>query len=371
MKRSSPESVPNARSEDEDLIDLEADHELVGLIDDLHTIFAAVRPPADLARPPLEPLQLVGSRRRATAQRARWSSVGRLTRLIPGPLGRAVAAAVLVALLVSGVAFAGETLLNRVFRMDPGTQQILQDDQYQTINVSHSFGGATLTIERAYADANRIIVGYTLRFASGTADPLVAVSLRTSDGTVLPVRGLVGYSGPGEQAEVPFFDAADIRGAPSALSLHLDARAQAGPQAGETWGSDFTLPFHTGRIVEPNQSLTVNGGTATLKKVVLTPSELRIYLTGVGEVFIAHLSTGNLFDGWDSDRNRDSLGATQEWRTSTGLSAMSFPAALYQRHGEWTLQVGLDPSGVEVQPAYSTPTPMPTGGPWTFHFVIP
>lgn len=371
MKRNSPQSEPDARGEDEELMDLEADHELVGLINDLHAIFAAVHPPADLARPPLEPLQLVGSRRGATAQRARWSDVGRLTRFIPGPLGRAVAAAVLVALLLSGVAFAGETLLNRVFRMDPGTQQILQDDQYQAINVSHSFGGATLTVERAYADANRIIVGYTLQLAGGTTpDPKVAVSLRTSDGTVLPIRGGAGYSDRATSNDVTSFDAANISGTPSEVTVRLEARAQAGPQAGETWGVDLTLPFHPGRVAQPNQSLTVNGGTVTLKKVVLTPSELRIYLAGVGEFFIAHLSTGNVFDGWDSDSGRDSVGPISQWTTAEGLSAVSYFAALYQRHGEWTLQVGLA-GGVEVQPAYSTPTPMPMGGPWTFHFVIP
>lgn len=198
----------------------------------------------------------------------------------------------------------------------------------------------------------------------------MAISLRTSSGTVLPSRGLVGYSVPdATHAEVPSFDAADISGAPSELPLHLDARAQAGPQAGEIWGLDFTLPFHAGRVAQPNQQLTVNGGTATLKKVVLTPSELRIYLEGVGDGFIAHLSTGNVFDGWDSEH--DAVGPTNTWTTSAGLSAISFPAALYQRHGEWTLQVSLSPSSSPAPSFQGTPTPVPTGGPWTFHFVIP
>jgi hypothetical protein len=130
----------------------------------------------------------------------------------------------------------------------------------------------------------------------------------------------------------------------------------------------LTLPFHTGRVAQPNQQVTVNGGTVTLKKAVLTPSELRIYLAGVGDFFIAHLSTGNVFDGWDSEG--DAVGTVNMWTTSAGLSAVSYPAALYQRHGEWTLQVRLAGGG-QAQSFHGTPTPVPTGGPWTFHFVIP
>jgi hypothetical protein len=134
---------------------------------------------------------------------------------------------------------------------------------------------------------------------------------------------------------------------------------------------DFTLPFHPGRVALLNQQLTVNGGTVTLEKVVLTPSELRIYLAGVGDNFIAHLSTGNVFDGWDSDSTRDSVGPISQWTTAEGLSAVSYFAALYQRHGEWTLRVRLWTGGGEAQSFHGTPIPVPTGGPWTFHFVIP
>jgi Domain of unknown function (DUF4179) len=232
----------------QDLIDPEADHEIVGLIHDLDAVFAGVCPPDDLTHAQLQQSQRGHEQRSGAMSRARWTSTGSLTQFVPRSLGRAVAAVAIMALLLTGVAFAGETLLNRVFRMDPGTEQILQDDQYQAINVSHSFAGATLTVERAYADANHIIVAYTVRLAGGTApDPLVAVSLRTRSGAVLPVRGGAGYTDRTTSTDVTSFDAADIRGAPSAVSLRLEARAQAGPRLARSGG--WTLRFHFTRAV--------------------------------------------------------------------------------------------------------------------------
>jgi Domain of unknown function (DUF4179) len=364
-----PDMVSEEHGEYADILDPGADYELVGLVHEMDAVFAAIRSPEDLARSPLRQGQPMHDWHTTTAQHAKWTEGGRLMRFTPRSAWRAVALVAIAALLLTGVVYAGESVLNRVFQLDPGTQQILQGGQYQTIGMSHTFADTTLSIERAYADANRVIVGYTLTPVVGSrtpSDPQVGLDLRTRGGTILPVRADAGYVDPGStNANVISFDASDIGGNPSELPLHLEARTR----AGDTWEVDFTLPFHAGRVVQPHQRLTSNGGTATLEKAVLTPSEMRIYLSGVGEDFRSHLSIGNWLDGWDSDHGP--VGVVSTWITPAGLSAISFPAALYQRHGEWTLQVDSPGNMGMAQPAHSDATPSPLGGPWTFHFVIP
>jgi hypothetical protein len=43
---------------------------------------------------------------------------------------------------------------------------------------------------------------------------------------------------------------------------------------------DFTLPFHAGHVTTPHQAINLNGKTLTLEKVLVVPSETRLYMDG-------------------------------------------------------------------------------------------
>lgn len=357
-------SAPGGGSEPADALD----PQLSRLERDLDLLLRMPRPPAHLSFAAVE----VAHQRRVSRRHAGAAQRPRMSGAPPRPvhrLGRAVAIALVAVLVLSGVAYAGEPLLNRVLRADPGTQQILDSGLFTEVGVSHALGAATVTIERAYADANRVVLGYTLTRAAGvlrSESPTIQLKLGLRDGTLLPERAAAGYaSSLPSDVQVVSYDAAAITGSPSLVPLRLTAQAS----EGGTWTFDFSLPFHAGRVAQPHQRVTAGGGTATLERIVLTPSEMRVYLAGVGEYAITRLSIGGWLDGWDSDHG--SVGPVTSWTTDDGQTAISFPAALYQRHGEWTLDVSLDPNIVTARSAHDASPPPPTGGPWKFQFVVP
>ncbi len=283
-------------------------------------------------------------------------------------------AAILAVGLMAGSVYAVTTLLDQVIGYDPGTKQVDLEHQYIEVNQSQTIGGFTVTLEKAYADANRVIIAGTVKKPSGhiyNHAMLLGAALTTDQGVTLKQIGGDGYGNRnGNDAYVSWFDGAAINGAPKTLSLHLtatglDVTQQDGDdstvQNYTVPGSvsfDFSVPFHTGRVANLHQSLTVGGTTITLERVVVTLSETRVYLQagvpdqqqsqdGKGPVpLITHLSVG----GWDSDHSQ---GAISEWETPDGLTEISYSVSLFDQHGPWTLTV------------------QATDDSWTFHFNVP
>lgn len=294
-------------------------------------------------------------------------------------------AAFLAVGLMAGSVYAVTSLLDQVIGYDPGAKQVNLDNQFVAVNQSQTIGGFTITLNKAYADANRVIIAGTVKKPSdhtyNNASPIAA--LTTNQGAPLPGLNGVGYGNrSGGDAFVDSYDGAAITGNPKTLRLHLeisglDVAQQDGDdstiQTYTVSGSasfDFSVPFHAGRVANLHQSLTVGGGTVTLERVVVTLSETRVYLLGTppdpaelknsiapAPDLIAHLSVG----GWDSDH---SDGAIIQWEAPNGLIVFSYQDSLFDQHGTWTLTVQTSGS------AQPSETPF-TGGPWTFHFVVP
>src|SRR5262249_41562525 len=89
----------------------------------------------------------------------------------PGRLrGRRAAGAglALAALLVAGAtAYAGGPVLNRLLTMD---DQFRTEDAQRlgrTLNLSQTLGDVTMSVQWAYADRQRVLVGYTIACADG------------------------------------------------------------------------------------------------------------------------------------------------------------------------------------------------------------
>lgn len=276
----------------------------------------------------------------------------------------AIIAALLAIVVLTGsvFAYALEPLLSRVFNMESGSQKVLQDNLFQPIGQSQTINGFTVTLERAYADANRVIIGYTIVKPKGhiyNSTMLSDTSLTTEQGiTLRPIDGYGYGNRAGPDATAPSFDASIIQGTPKELHLRfeatgIDVAEQNGPsikffQVKSLLAFNFTVVFHAGRVANLHLITTTGGTTETLERVVVTLSEVRVYARGNGTIGELSVST------------MSPVSMTTSWQTNDHLTAMSFLTSLFDKYGEWTVHISVDQS-----------VPSTGGGPWIFHFVVP
>jgi hypothetical protein len=310
--------------------------------------------------------------------------------------------ALVLCLAFGAVAYAVVPVVSRLFQQEAGLRHIEQANLVQELNLSQTIDGVTVTLERAYADANRIVVGFTIKGPNGQRyDPYHRLTLTDAAGTVF--SGMVGYGvtgqsdilqvslPPGEGADVICFDAAPVEGAPAELDLRLvmevvealpldafeppptsdsppaeppmvvvEEEAIEGP-----FTFDFSVPFIPGRMAEVNQTVEAAGVAVRLGRVVVTPSETRAYLRfdspGGAErwIPIAMLKA----PGDEESQNYFAYSANDD----PPIHRYGFLAPLYERQGEWTLTVtelvGSDLARRGEQTRLA--------GPWVFRFRVP
>lgn len=210
-----------------------------------------------------------------------------------------VAALLVFVLFLSGFAYASINLgvLGNLFYSEPASQQLLLANQFTTLNQSRMVDGYRVTLDKAYADANRVILGFIVIYPTGIdrqiwntsfiASNYDAVKLKTPQGQVLPVlgdQGALDTGNPkaGQEADALAFDGAGIAGRPAQISLDLNlgvaCNAGTPPKCQQTLTYDFTLPFHPGRSINLHQVVSANGHALALERVVVTPSETRLYI---------------------------------------------------------------------------------------------
>ncbi len=362
-----------------DLLDEQADAETLALIEQLDAAYATPEPPARLTLPgalKLDREKATTERRKSLHQRLRPAPIRWLPRRV-GAIAAAVALA--VALMAAGV-YTAAPLISHLFDPDPGLHQVVQNPLlYQDVNASQTRDGFTLTVQKAYADANRVILSYTLTRAD---DPHYAISyqpiLTTQDGVALRAHEFF-ITQTGTPAYTSF-DAETILGSPKALHLRLTVGgnvqsepsdpSKRGPLLTQPISVDFSVPFHPGRVANLHEAVRVRGKTLILERVVVTPSETRVYLRGAGYPLGLYGNPTLAVGDWSSSQ----LSSVQQpypdpsimiwptddhWPTSAML-AVNFTTSLMDQHGEWTLTV----------PQLGDPGPS-TQGPWIFHFQVP
>lgn len=355
---------------------------LTRLVRDLDTVARATVPPPGLAQ------SLERALRDRTIARPRhpWLSSHihlprRLTRRT-----RAFPVAFLLIMLLAGAAYHMIPIVERAFFVDAGTQQILNGNLATHLNLTATTGGYTVTLQRAYADVNRIVVGYTVRARDGRPfngflqEAFLKDSLKDGTGHVLPPLGGGTFVEGG--AVLDNFDASSIPGMPKDLTLQLTIPGPqvlkegrwVAPEVGRSLPATFhfSVPLHGGRVADLHQTVSAGGMAVTLEQAVISPSEARFYLRGLdGTGIEPHLTV----DGWDSNKVKlvgwestpTYTSASQilrgVWETNTRLVVCDFPAALMDKHGEWTLSIKAGPATADGRRV--------TGGPWVFHFVVP
>lgn len=314
---------------------------------------------------------------------------------------------VLILFLAFGAAaYAVAPILSQVSQMEAGLQHIEQAKLGQELNLSQTVDGITVTLQWVYADANRLVVGFTVNgpqdLPDGHALSPARVTLTDAAGTVFPESVGYGVTGQsdilkvllpaGEGAYLLTFDAARIEVEPAELDLQMVMEVETYvvptpvPPASDVYedrGSlepvvsmatagpftfDFSVPFIPGCTVEVQQMVEAAGVAVRLERVVVTPSETRAILCF--DPPDGDSKEWTLITALDPGDGQDLSGEVVSQLSGTGekdCHRVTYLDALVGRSGTWTLKVtelvGFD----LVQPGEQTRL----AGPWVFPFVVP
>lgn len=337
---------------------------------------------------------------------SRWARVMPATRL-----GWAFLALTLF-LAFGAVTYSVAPVVERLFQQEAGLRHVEQADLVQELNLSQRVDGVTVTLERAYADANRIVVGFTIKGPNGQRYDAHRLTLTDAAGTVF--SGTIGYGvtgqsdilqvslPPGEGAYVLAFDAAPVQGTPEELDLRLMmevvklALPPVAPEPSPTlegppaeppmavvleplptpeeeaivgpFTFDFSVPFIPGRVAEVNQTVEAAGVAVQLERVVVTPSETRAYLRfdppGEAEMRWAPIV---MFKA-PGEKSQSQSYFAYSVNDDSPIHQCGLLASLYDQRGEWTLTVTeLVGTDLSQQPSED----VRLAGPWVFRFRVP
>jgi hypothetical protein len=198
----------------------------------------------------------------------------------------------LILLLIAGTVYAASPLIREIFQKYAG--HIEEAGLSQEINLSQTINGVTVNLERAYADSNVVLVGFTV---SGPSTRYITQGdkLSTVDGQVLKAKGSMGFV-PGSTrvmnnwlptervAVIEAFDTASLQGVSPELVLSfvipvLDWTEPGlnAPVAG-VFTFEFSVPFHSGQVIKVGQTVEAAGVSITLDEVLISPWETRAVL---------------------------------------------------------------------------------------------
>jgi hypothetical protein len=305
-----------------DLLDANADPALVRDLDQIHH----PTPPPDL-----RPAIARAIEERAAALRRQPPAARRWPFSFRPPRRVAVALVALLALTMLAAAAAPliTSIVDRAFGMDAGTNRIVTENLGKKLDLSQTVNGFTVTIERVYADANEIVIGYSV---SGPPDRAfnnfhASGPQRGWTPTLVDDAGReyhhtpIGWGAGVEDGKGGYllrYDTGPIVSNPAELRLRLTIdtldvieRVPAGtptlpgrsatplPQKGAEpadyclpeiciytvagpFTFDFTVPFAASRVAEPHQAVDVGGQSLTLDRVATTPTGTVVTLRGAG-----------------------------------------------------------------------------------------
>jgi hypothetical protein len=285
-------------------------------------------------------------------------------------------------LLVSGAVYGASPIIRGLFQK--WATDVEQAGLAQELDLSQTIDGVTVKLERAYADSNVVLVGFTV---SGPEDRYYAEAgeLSTSDGQNL--RGMIGMGAvPGSKsilgswqsseraAVITAFDASSLEGNPSELNLTLETSVADAATTGEstTMGKatigpfkfDFSIPFHAGKVIEVSQTVEAAGVPVTLERVVISPWTTRA-------VFSFDLPPEEDQSGCIPTVSLEfPSGKTQNFNFVFGGGSKSsfaqyFVGDFSGEQGTWNVVI----SNLNIDRGYGEGEEL--AGPWVFHFDVP
>jgi hypothetical protein len=244
------------------------------LVADLHAFFNPAVP-SRLAAPPLIAPRALGPK---------WHRP------------RTVLVAALAIFALVGATYIALPLLQLLWSEDRGLQHVTQAGLARDLNLRQTIDGVTVHVQKGYADANRVAIGYSVELPpTTTADDGPQLSLGAiltdDDGRMYPS---LGFSTTGDSplgAQVHNFEPRGVTGARDiAFTLTIPEVVRAPRGSGTVqafrgpWVFNFTLPMAAARVVEPGLTVTRPGVELTFTRIVVAPSatrfDYRVHLEG-------------------------------------------------------------------------------------------
>ncbi len=285
-------------------------------------------------------------------------------------------ASVLILLLVGGTVYGASSVIREFFWKhveEPGLTQVL--DLSQTID------GVTVRLERAYADANVVLAGFTV---SGPDERYYTDYVLKSDSDhnipmmmgvgIVPGSDILHDWQPSERiAVVAAFDASTLETALSTLNLQLTVRVSDSSDLDQNQAItgpfvfNFSVPFYAGKVIQLNQTVEAVSTAVTLERIIISPwatrTVLRLSSAEAGRpvpIVTLQLPNGDSQNGVFSRDSGDS-----SWQYMVGNFT--------DQPGEWVLTV----KELVFPPVSPKAGPHPASdikrlaGPWVFHFQVP
>lgn len=324
---------------------------------------------------------------RPAAAAPRWS-LGR------GLLVRPVA--VLAAFVLLTGAVAGTlTLMERISQTSSAGVRAAWD-RAEVLGISREDNGLTVTLERAYADLNQVVVFLEIEGLDGGGSSPAAVDviaqLRDPSGRLADEwawgMGGTGHAEPDLAASIMSWEG---EVAPEAgtwqltvttvgYGLMMDGACTAGELADGTctgtatervdgvWQFEFALPAPAGTLLRPDASATHGPATVTLTELRFSPTAVigRIYLSLDGSPVTSWAPTIGAIrhdgEAWEPETNPSYTGSAvvdggHEFMTSIGVEA---PA------GTWEIEI----SEIAIATAIG-PLDTRVQGPWILRVTVP
>ncbi len=182
---------------------------------------------------------------------------------------------------------------------DPVMEAVRAAGLVTTINKTQTFKYITITLDWAYADVQRIVLGYTLQTKDGKSTEAFfanRTSAKLTDDKKVAFSSASSYPTQNEstnktsmvvefytQAMVPVEGTTDFElnndyfnPAPKEVNLIFDPQLAELSQSPLPISFSFTLPLHPALIVKPAQTVKVKNIPVTLEQVTVTPAKTTV-----------------------------------------------------------------------------------------------
>lgn len=284
-------------------------------------------------------------------------------------------------------------LLDQPLQAWPGNAHLMTTRLGYDLSLSGQVATFTVTIPLVYADMNRIVIGYVISaptnrtFRSsglGFTSPILTdtrgAELQFLDGAGGRPMGnnngwYVAFSA-GESTHrmdiwnlrLTFLDISAVELITSTTPASVPGETYA-PGSGESDEArevivqgplmfDIAVPVTPDvRISDLHRVVQVGATSVVVERIVVTPTEARVYLRGLGLESVAATL--------DIDGQR--VVAAAAWSPTTDFMAYSFVHPLYDYRGAWTIIIEANPQGINGQRQYTAATavripniPLPT-----------
>lgn len=294
-----------------DIFDSPPDREMKEFLDTLRLAHTTVTVPAQLGAILATSLEHREPPPSAAIQSARWHVSS-----IPSRLAL-IAASLVVAVILIGATPEAIDILQRAFDLEPATHRMTELNLGTAVDMSSTVNGFTVRVERVYADANMVVIGYTMSGPDGREfnnfHPFDFEA--SSNPTLIDAKGVELLHGPiawgagvqdGRGGYVEVYDASTVWDGGPDLSVIWQVSAITAIEMQEQgadisssaertcdgevcfltvdgpFSFDLKIPLADSRVVQPHQELSAGDHNVILERVSTTPTNTQVDLRGAG-----------------------------------------------------------------------------------------